>query len=228
MNFDDIRLLDEEIDPSTIKPYDWDLVINGVPYYVCRIPDHCHSVKWHNGQETRQCLWCYPRDKKPTRDNLVEYDLPCPVAWGLEYREKRYIKFKWDEAETRNGAATIITRNGKPFYTVSGDLMYSIPKALTLINEIVEHPLEFNTIDYDKNMIGRKIWYRSQPGIISRFVAGQCCVMVEPDGFDDWTVPAEFRSEEDYYDDSTAELKIDCLEDKNVWWFREQETNKGE
>ena len=223
MNFDDLHLLDEKTDLSNIKPFDWDLVIGSQPYYVCKIPDRCHSIKWHNGQETRQCLWCYPRDEKPTIDNLIEYDLPSPVAWGIEYKEDHSITFKWDESETRNSCRTMITRNGEPFYTVGGGMAYSIPKAMTLINDIEEHPLEFDTIDYDKKMIGRKIWYRSQPGKITRFVKGQCCVIIEPDGIENWKMPAEFEKDdcESAWYLLDRELKIDCLMDHNIWWFRE-------
>ena len=221
MNFDDIKLLDETINFSRIKPYDWDLVIRGVPYYVCRIDGYAHSISWNSGRETRQCLWCYPRNQKPSLNNLIEYDLKSPVDWGIEFHDDKYIRTKWDEVETRSCPRTVITRNGENFYTVRGDRDYSIPKALELISEIQEHALEFNTIDYDKKMIGRKIWYAGQPGIITRFIHEQCCVMVAPDGFDHWVRPKEFQSEEGmYYDED--KLKVDCL-DRNfnrVWWFR--------
>ena len=219
MEFTDIKLLDDKVDFSKIKPFDWDLEINGIPYYVCRIEGYCHTISWRGGNETRQELWCYPRNEEPSLENLVEYDLKSPVAWGIQYDEIHKIRHKWDEAETTSGSRTIITRNGRPFYTVSGGINYSIPKALTLISEINEHPLEFNSIGYYDKMIGRKVWWDGQPGVITSYIQGQCCVMIAPDGIERFKNPSEFQSEEgEYYYEK--ELKIDCLETKRTWWFR--------
>lgn len=219
MEFTDIKLLDDKVDFSKIKPFDWDLEINGIPYYVCRIEGYCHTISWQGGNETRQELWCYPRHEKPSLENLVEYDLKSPVAWGVQYDEIRKIRHKWGEAETTSGSRTIITRNGRPFYTVSGGINYSIPKALTLISEINEHPLEFNSIGYYDKMIGRKVWWNGQPGVITSYIQGQCCVMIAPDGMERFENPPEFQGEEGkyYYE---KEVKIDCLETKRTWWFR--------
>jgi len=220
MNFEDIKLLDENVDFSKIKPYDWDLVIGGVPYYVCQIKGYCHTLKWRGGLATRQELWCYPRNEQPSLENLVEYDLECPVAWGIQYEEKPRIKSKWGETFTIGGAKTIITRNGEPFYTVPGGMRYSVPEAITLINAIDDHPLEFNSIGYDQKMVGRKIWFNSQPAIIDHFVHGQCCVIIVPDGVDKFKAPPEFKDDDILYEEE-KELKIDCLRPDRVWWFRE-------
>lgn len=220
MEFDDIRLLDKEADLSKIKPYDWDLVVNGKPYYVCNIPGYAHSISYTGGLECRRTLWCYPRDKKPSLDNLIEYTLKEPVSWGIEYSCNHKVKCKWDEVETVSGGHAVITRNGEPFYTVGGDRTYATTKALYLINRINEHPLGFNDIDFDKKMVGRKIWYRSEPGIITYYVHGQCCVLVVPEGFDRFKTPPEFEHD-DWMQYEDREVKLDCLEDGNIWWFRD-------
>ena len=222
MEFTDIKLLDNDVNLSKIKPLDWDLEINGIPYYVCRIEGYCHSISWQGGNETRHELWCYPRHEQPSLENLVEYTLKSPVAWGIEYDEVHKISHKWDEAEIRSGARTVITRNGKPFYTVGGGRDYSIPKAITLIAKINEHPLDFNVIEYYNKMIGRKVWYNGQPSIITHYVQGQCCVIIEPDGIEKFECPPEFKTDDCYWDyEDEHSLKIDCLESNRVWWFRD-------
>ena len=219
MEWQDIKLVDEDTDLSNIHPFDWDVQINGIPYYVCRIEGCCHSLVFHNGVESREELWCYPRHEKPSVDNLVEYRMDSPVAWGLHYDEIHHFSHKHGETEARTGARTIITRNESPFYVVYGDAQFSIPKALHLISKINEHPLEFNSIDFDKKMVGRKIWYNGQPAIIKSFVSGQCCVIIAPDNAEKFKNPPEFVKEdgEYYYEDT---MKIDCLESGRVWWFR--------
>lgn len=220
MEFTDIKLLDKYADLSKIKPFDWDLEIKGIPYYVCRIEGYCHSVRWQGGSETRGELWCYPRNEEPTLENLIEYDLKSPVSWGVQYDEVHGISHKWDEAETRAGCRTIITRNGVPFYTVGGDRNYSIPKAIMLIHRINEHPLDFNRIEYYKYIPGRKVWWNNQPGIITSYIQRQCCVMIAPDGMERFENPLEFQKEDGKYT-VEKEVKIDCLETSRTWWFRD-------
>lgn len=218
MEFTDIKLLDENVDLSKIKPFDWDLVIKGRPYYVCRIEGYCHTISWQGGNECRQELWCYPRDKQPTLENLVEYTLKDPIAWGIEYDEIHSTHCKWDECETITGGRSVITRNGTPFYTVFGTRQYSIPKALTLIAKAQDHALDFSQIDFDKKMIGRKVWFNGQPAIIESYIHGQCCVILKPDGIDKFKVPPQFVEEDgEYYEENP---KIDCLETGSIWWFR--------
>ena len=220
MEFSDIKLLDENADLSKIKPFDWDLEIKGIPYYVCRIEGYCHSLRWQGGSETRCELWCYPRHESPSIENLIEYDLKSPVAWGIQYDEIHSTKCKWDETETIAGCRTIITRNGVPFYNVGGHRNYSVPKAIMLISEIEEHPLGFDGIDFDKKIIGRKVYWNNQPGIITSFIHRQCCVMIAPDGMERFENPPEFQKEDGqyYYE---KEVKIDCLATTRTWWFRE-------
>ena len=83
-----------------------------------------------------------------------------------------------------------------------------------------DHPLALNTIDFDKKMIGRKIWWRSEPGIITRWIDGQACVIIEPDGIEKFTTPAEFFKEDgdEYYEDNYVKTNIF---DKHIWWFRD-------
>lgn len=214
-----IKLIEKDTVIPKIKPYDWDVVVGNRPFYVARIPGYVHTIR---GYGEGIDLWCWPRDEEPSYENLIEYELDSPVAWGLNYTESSHVKCKWGETMLRGGAGTTITRNGDKFYYVGGDKGYSIHKAITLIARINEHPLEFNAIDFDKKMIGRKIWYRSQPGVIQRYIKGQCCIMVEPDGMEYFSLPVEYAHDDlfgDWYDD--RRLKLDCLEDGNICWFRQ-------
>ena len=213
-----IRLIEKDTVIPKLTPMQWDVVVNGKPFYVARVPGFVHSIK---GYGEPIDLWAWPRDEEPSYENMVEYELDSPVAWGLEYREGRYVKCKWDDAMLRGSACTTITRNGEDFYDVMGGMAYSVPKAMALIGSLQCHALDFNTIDFDKKMEGRKIWYNSEPAIIECFIKGQCCVMIRPDGIERFTQPAEFAKEPIYDDEDYKRLKIDCLADGRVWWFRE-------
>lgn len=212
-----IKLIEKDTVIPKLTPLQWDVVVKGKPFYVAHVPGFVHSIKGYG----EPCdLWAWPRDEEPSYENISEYELSQPVAWGMEYSESRYFKCKWDDSMLRSGAGTTITRNGEDFYHVMGGMAYSVPKAMMLIGDIAHHPLDFETIDFDKKMIGRKIWYNSQPAVIESYIKGQCCVMIKPDGVERFETPAEFAKEPLWDEEDAKSLKIDCLASERVWWFR--------
>ena len=80
--------------------------------------------------------------------------------------------------------------------------------------------MELNAIDFDKKMEGRKIWWRSQLAKIERFIWGQACIIITPDGIDKFETPPEFRDEEWANDGENDYIKTHIL-DKHIWWFRD-------
>lgn len=108
----------------------------------------------------------------------------------------------------------MITRNGQDLYECSG-----IDEARYLINVISEHPLELNSYNYIDKIVGMKIWWRSEPAIVRSWVGnGQACVMLEPDGIERFSTPAEHAGDE-IMDDGERDVKADIF-DKHIWWFR--------
>ena len=76
-------------------------------------------------------------------------------------------------------------------------------------------------IDYDKKMIGRKVWWRSQPAIITKWIKGQACVILEPDGIDSFKTPAEYENDDMFGDDEDKKSIKTEVFDKHIYWFRE-------
>lgn len=208
----DIRLIKPDTDLSKYRPLPWDVVIHNRPYYVIDIPGYVHTI---GGQYGENSYWAYPRDEKPTYENLIEFDCSYPVCWGIRYEPHNYTKCKWDECRASSAISCVITRNGEDFCKVHGGLA----KAQWLIDEINEHPLGFNEIDFDKKMIGRKVWWRSEPGVITQWISGQGCVIIEPDGIERFRTPAEFVGD-DFMDNEGPDIKTSIF-DKHIWWFRE-------
>lgn len=68
-------------------------------------------------------------------------------------------------------------------------------------------------------MIGRKVWWRSEPAVITHWIEGQACVILEPDGIDKFAVPAEFVHDE-IMNDRERDIKAEIFDD-HIWWFRE-------
>ena len=214
----EIRLIrEEDIHGLKFTKLDLDVEVNGTPYQVIHVPGFAHCIGGHLDNGDGNCYWAYPLNEEMTIDNLIEFDGEPGAAWGLEYTPTNYYKFKWDEGEIRRGRKLIITRNGEPFY----DGLMTFHQAIAYVKDglLDEHPLGLNERDFDKKCIGRKVWWRSEPAVITRYIKGQACVILKPDGIDHFTVPAEFADEEpDYYCDTVVKTNIF---DDNIWWFRE-------
>jgi hypothetical protein len=208
-----IKLIDRNMDISKLKirQMGWDTVINGKPYFVVRIVGYVHAI---GGKYNNNDLWAYPRDEKPNCENLVQFEGE-PVYWGINYAPYNYARCRHDEFEATTIGNVFITRNGEKFCDVRG----GIERAKCMINDFNEHPINLNEIDFDKKVIGRKVWWRSEPAVVSNYISKQACVILEPDGIKQFTTPAEFADEGcNYYCD--GDVKADIL-DKHIWWFRE-------
>lgn len=214
----EIKLIKKDTIIPKTTPLDWDLEIKGIPYYVVRLEGFVHTIGGHWGENN---LWAYPRDEEPCYENLIEFNSNSPVLWGIEYKPTHYIRSKWGETEVRRSGCLIITRNGKPFDKLNcNEICYVIDKARVRISDYNEHPLELNTIDFDKKMEGRKIWWRSQPAKIESFIWGQGCVIIVPDGIEKFETPPEFRDDDWMDDGENYYIKTHIL-DEHIWWFRD-------
>ena len=93
------------------------------------------------------------------------------------------------------------------------------------LSDIIDSVPSASNVDYYINiikekMIGRKVWWRSEPAIITSWIGnGQACVILEPDGIDNFTKPAEFV-DDDCMDDGERDIKTDIF-DEHIWWFRD-------
>ena len=212
-----IKLIQKDTIITKLYHMDWDVIIDEKPYYVVKIEGFAHTIGGKYGDNN---LWAYPRNEEPSYENLIEFDCNNPVSYGIVYTPKNTTRCKWGECESSSHGSVMITRNGEDFYNVGCGINYGIDKARVLIDEIHEHPLNIDTIDWDKKMIGRKVWWRSEPAIITYYCKGQAAVILNPDGIDKFTTPAEFREEDvnDYYCDGDCKTTIF---DKNIWWFRD-------
>ena len=217
----DIKLIKKETNISELKmsKLDWDVVLGNTPYQVVRIEEYVHTIggKWGDNN-----LWAYPRNEEPTYDNLIEFGSDSPVMWGIKFEPHHYMKTKWGETEIRYSGTVTITRNGEDFYTLmGGGRYYGIDMARVLITRIEEHPLDFNMIDYDKKMIGRKVWWRSQPAIITIWIKGQACVILEPDGIESFKKPAEYANDDMFAEyENSKDIKTTIF-DEHIYWFRD-------
>lgn len=211
----EIRLIKESDFPLTnYTKLDWDVEVDGVPYQVIRVPGFAHCIGGPLDYGDGNDFWAYPLDRDLSIDTIVEYNGVRGAAWGIEYTPTNHIRCKW-ETSVESGRKLVITRNGKRFYD---DLM-TFHQAIAYVKDGIldEHPLELNSRDYDKKAIGRKVWWRSEPGIITWCHNGR--VGISPDGMEKFSIPKEFEKDSSY-EDREPEI-VTSIFDKHIWWFRD-------
>lgn len=217
---------------SVIPDYhiiDWDLVVNGEPYSVAHMEGFVHT---RGGRWGINDLWAWPRGQEPTYHNLIPFNSKYPVTWGLEYIEynkSKYHEHDWgDDSEIDAVCGTWITRNGKRFYFVRGEMAYSLPKAQSLIFYINEGPINFNSINWEKKLVGRKIWYNDEPAIVESLWFDEnegYHIFIVPDGIEKFSCPKSWMRD-DYLKESWPEYEnglsynIINPEYNKVDWFR--------
>lgn len=221
MGLHKIKLIDESTDLSTLDiiEFDWDLVVNNRPYKVIRIEGYNHAIR---GFDIPMNTWAYPRDEEMSYKNLIPVVSDNIVQWGITYDPQNKIGWRHGDREIATVGEVTITRNGKPFYTCCGDFDYAIALAKVLITRFKEHSADIEHYEFDKKLIGRKIWWRSQPAIITQYIDGQACVIIEPDKNDKFDIPAEYNNGYDrwMFDESIEEIKVEIISE-HINWFRD-------
>lgn len=215
----EIRLITKEDFPNLkYRKLDWDVEVKGIPYQVIRVEGFAHCIGGHLDWGDGNNFWAYPLSTEMSYETLVEFNGEPGACWGLEYATVNNRRTKWDETEISKGRKLIITRNGKPFY----DGLITFHQAVAYIKDNVlnEHPLDLNVRDFDQKCIGRKVWWRSQPAVITDYINGQACVILKPDGIDMFEIPKEFEKSDLPYDENREEIKTTIFDD-HIWWFRE-------
>ena len=215
----EIRLITKEDFPNLrYRKLDWDVEVRGVPYQVISVEGFVHCIGGHLDWGDGNNFWAYPLNTEMSYETLVEFNGEPGACWGLDYATVNNRRTKWDETEILRGRKLIITRNGKPFY--EGFITFHQAVAYIMDNVLSEHPLELNARNFDQKCIGRKVWWRSQPAMITDYINGQACVILKPDGIDMFEIPKEFEKSDLSYDEDREEIKTTIF-DKHIWWFRE-------
>lgn len=187
-----------------LSRYDWDIVINDVPYYAY------YAINYFD--EGYNGVYICPRNETPTKDNLIPFRVESPVSWNIIDNSHIYI----NEYSAYTVDDYIITRNNKAFTHY-----YDLIDALRFIRDVGEHPMNLNDIDFDKKVVGRKIWWRDEPAVITGFNWSIGTVSFKPDGIDRFTTPKEFEDDViEYYEDMDS-IHTDIW-DKHIGWFREE------
>lgn len=205
----------DDIKSLTMYKLDWDIVWYGVEYQAVVIPGRHHSING-NGKLNETYIYKREYDEEGGPELTFEHIHPFVstevVNWAIT--EKPSFVFRKGYVEHRQNIT--IYRNDKRFCEAT-----SIAEAEVLIQKFKDHPLELQTYGWAENMIGRKVWWRSQPAIITKWFDGQACVGLEPDTefIEKFAIPAEFANEP--HDPAEDTFIKDVIWTDRIWWHRD-------
>lgn len=224
------KLFDKDSEIPRYHIIDWDLMVDGIPYSVAHMEGFVHT---QGGRWGINDMWAWPRGHIPTYKNLVPFNSKDPVSWGLEYREYNHVKYHehdWgDDNEVDSVCGTWITRNCSDFIFIMGEMSYSLPKAQSLIFFINEHPINFNSVTWKEDLVGRKVWYNDEPAIVESVWFDEWSgyrIALVPDGIEKFSCPNKWRKEQFLRDSwSEYEQRVICElinpEYNKIDWFRD-------
>ncbi len=163
----------------------FEILIDDKPYQVYDIDGYEHeNGKWNGTPST---WWLDYSDYEPSEyypNGHVRELIPYVdkgvnrICFEVTYKQRNYMKYKWDDYDIRRTGTCTIKANGKKIYTFgSFDINFALAKAQYLIVALMEHPFNFINPQEEE---GRKIWYYGLPAIVRNgYEAGE--IKIEPD-----------------------------------------------
>ena len=212
---------------------DWDIILQSTPYYGYHFEPDYDKLSAEDCARFDIDKWFICKRDCPEEEivnNLVEASSKdMGIRWKVEIAEYLRIKNKWGEDDLRRTCGLRIYRNDKLFYEEGcGTRQRGMRIAEDLIEDWQCHVLDICTIDFDKKMIGRKVWFRDEPAIINNFCWGMASVEVIPDreaGCEKFSRPKRYQKDVDdgmydYWPEYEYGLLVP-LNSHDIDWFRD-------
>lgn len=168
-----------DLSEAACRKVPWDIVLSdGTEYDVYEFTGYVHTI---GGRWDDNSYYACPRGEKPTAENLVLFRANSTCRWGFVVTEESYLKHKWGETYIDDHVVATILRNDRPFKTIRcNDMGYATSCALKFITDVQEGGLDVNYINWDKSILGSKIYYGNTPAIIRRVDTNDFRIYIEP------------------------------------------------
>lgn len=138
---------------------------------------------------------------------------------GVEIESSNYLKSShYSGDEVRKSVGCKILADGVAVFEFGcRDVQYALLRAHALITELSEHSSCWLVAEEREKLIGRKVFYREHPGIITRTITDQGCVIIGTE--DGGPFPPPVWREAGDEDEGENSVKAEVT-DPNIWWFR--------
>lgn len=210
----DINLIKPNTDLSNIVKLEWDAWYGVTPLDVYEIPGHNHSIGGHWGENN---YWCCKRGVNPNYETLMQFN-GSPCQWSYSLIENNFYKYKYDQKSIEKNYKVKIIRNNEVFYEfIAYDMDWAITKARMLLFTIKEHAIDFNVVNYEKQIIGREIMWHKAPCIIESYSQNNNLMIVP--NYKYITNKDFFKLTMGYYDDEENNFVMEDLFAESILWF---------
>lgn len=180
---------------NNLSNYNWDVTLgdNHKPMRVCSIDGCLHTI---GGRYGNNCLYMYPRDEKPTLENIEPFN--GEVVWS--YTVTQTNRYRKDDVRCCNKCK--IFKAGQQVYEFNCGWELMPHKIMMYIEELKELPIYIFEIDYEeKYVLGRKIKFKEKPATIVQYMKKRGYVLIN---FEDGSEPV-----------------FDDILSKSIGWFRD-------
>jgi hypothetical protein len=143
----------------------------------------------------------------------------------IKFVDRNYLKQSGLSGnEVRKGGECQILINGRIcdtfFYR---DVYEALINARHRLQKIHDFPIHLWDDDDVRRLVGRKVYYRDFPAIITRFIDDQACVILSPDHPDRAVFPpVPHEIEDGECDWGERQTVKEDIYSPNIWWWREK------
>lgn len=175
------------------------------------------ELLWGEHPHSRSDNNLYARDKHGT---IHEFD-GHRILIDVTLKSNNYLKEShYSGDEIRRGGDGLIFADGVQVYEFFfRDVQWALLKAHHLIGQLSEHSSNWLVKREREKLVGRHIYYDRTPAIITSLVEAQGCIIIKPDGVDEFPPPVYARGGED--DPEDRKSIVDTVLTDKIWWFRE-------
>jgi hypothetical protein len=155
-----------------------------------------------------------PRKEKRWHVGDVEFD-GHHTLWGFEYFPTTYLKSSGLSGdEYRKGGEIRYFRDRKQVYSEF------CREPLLASNKIGATLLKLMDFDWNSLGIGKKVWYRELPCVVTMIIEEQGCVILERENKKDFPNDVWHKEEQDGdMGKGKSTVKVDVIQDP-VFWYR--------
>ena len=139
------------------------------------------------------------------------------ILIGVIIEPENYLKeSELSGNEIRKGGTAKILADGEVvFEFFFRDTQWALLHAHHVIGELREHSSGWLLAKERVKLIGRKVFYREHPAVITHLIVDQGCLILGPEGD---KFPRPVYADEDSYEPE-REIKIE-VNSPHIWWFR--------
>lgn len=142
------------------------------------------------------------------------------IEIDVNIKMRNYLKsshYSGDEVR-KGGSCQIIADGEAVFEFFARDAQGALLRAHHLITELSEHSSGWLMKSERDKLVGRKVFYREVPAVVTRLILDQGCMILSTESGQPFPPPV-YATKGDDDDERDPDVKVEVT-DPNIWWHR--------